>query len=235
MADEIDWAELARGSYGVPEALAGRLERRLRDGSLGPGAKLPPERELAEQLGVSRASVREAMHELVLKGLLSRKPGTGTIVLEPARQVNDLLGNLDRTTRDRREVADFRLVFEPQIAELAAERATASNLEELDQLCAMDAATLSAERSVELDERFHSGLSHATHNTLLMALTTLTSAWLHEARLEAQRPIDVRQTSWAQHRAIVSALRRHDGPAARIEMAGHIRTFAVNSEATGTP
>src|SRR5262245_51287247 len=97
---DIDWAALAPHGYAVPDELAARFERWLRDGSVSPGAKLPPERELAQQLGVSRASVREAMHELTLKGLVARKPGRGTVVLEPSTPTNHLLGNLDQATRD---------------------------------------------------------------------------------------------------------------------------------------
>jgi GntR family transcriptional regulator, transcriptional repressor for pyruvate dehydrogenase complex len=237
MADEIEinWATLAPRAYGVPEELAARLERWLRDGSIAPGAKLPPERELAQQLGVSRASLREAMHELTLKGLLARKPGRGTVVLAPSGPLNHLLGNLDRATRDIREVADFRQVFEPHIAELAATRATPSNLRELHELCDVDAKAMTAADSVERDERFHSGLAHATHNTLLVALATTSSEWVHDLRLEAQRPARARVTSWSQHRDILAAIGRRDGGAARIAMREHIRTFAdtVRSTAAG--
>lgn len=229
MADEIDidWSVLAPRGHGLPEELAARLERWLRDGSVAPGVKLPPERELARQLGVSRASLREAMHELTLKGLLTRKPGLGTVVLAPSGPTNHLLGNLDRATRDFREVADFRQVFEPHIAALAAARATQSNLRELRELCDVDARAMSAAESVARDERFHSGLAHATHNTLLVALANTSSEWVHDLRLEAQRPARTREVSWSQHRVIFDAIERREGEAARIAMRDHIHTFAA--------
>lgn len=223
---EIDWSALAPRAPAVPEALAARLERPLRDGSLAPGAKLPPERELAAQLGVSRASVREAIHELALKGLVARKPGIGTVVLPPSVPVNDLLGQFDATTRSMREVADFLLGFEPHVAELAAMRASPSNLQELRELCTVDAGALTPAASVARGKRFHVVLAQATHNALLVALVEATTAWVNDLYLEAQRLAGRRRLAWAQHEQILAAVERRDGKLARQLMVEHLTTFS---------
>src|SRR3954468_12284006 len=140
--DGFDWQRLNPAPRAVPEALATRLERGLADGTIASGTKLPAERDLAQQLGVSRASVREAMHELTLKGWLTRKPGVGTVVQSRSRWTSDLLGRMDTTTRYLREVADFRQVLEPHVAEVAATRATASDVHQLEELCDADPVAL---------------------------------------------------------------------------------------------
>lgn len=227
MVTEIDWSGLVARSYGVPETLASQIERSLRDGSIPPGTRLPSERELAAQLGVSRSSIARAMQELALKGLLTRKPGRGTIALAPGVPANRLLGRLDRVTRDMREVADFRMVFEPHIAELAADRMTKSNLLELEELCSAEPSALSPEESTVRDERFHFVVAQGTHNALLVVLVETTSMWLHDVRLRAQFEPAMRERSWSQHRMILAAIeRKSPGEAGRV-MREHIQTFGA--------
>ena len=124
----VDWATLTTRQRSVSESVATQIQRWLQDGSLRPGVRLPPERELARLLGISRASVRQAMHELTLKGLLMRKPGVRTLVLPPGEQSDDLVGAFAQAERRVREIGDFRLVFEPQIVERAAIRRTPADL-----------------------------------------------------------------------------------------------------------
>jgi GntR family transcriptional regulator, transcriptional repressor for pyruvate dehydrogenase complex len=226
MADEsFDWRRLLPVPVAVPEALATRLERGLIDGSIPSGTKLPTERQLAQQLGVSRASVREAMHELTLKGWLTRKPGVGTVVQSRSGWTSDLLGRMDTTTRDLREVADFRQVFEPHIAELAALRATISDMHQLEEVCDANPETLTAIASVDLDGRFHRALAAATHNRLLVAVIEISAEWVHEFRLESQQTPAGRRASIEGHWEILEAIRGKDPAAAAAAMTRHIERF----------
>jgi GntR family transcriptional regulator, transcriptional repressor for pyruvate dehydrogenase complex len=230
----FDWQRLIPVPLAVPEALATRIERSLVDGSIPSGAKLPTERELAQRLGVSRASVREAMHELTLKGWLTRKPGLGTVVQSRSRRTQELLERMDSETRDLREVADFRQVLEPHIAELAATRATTSELHRLEQLCDANPDHLTAAASVDLDTRFHRCLAGATHNRLLVAVTEISAAWVFEFRLEAQQTAEGRGASIEGHREIAAAIRDKDPVAAADAMTRHVARFhEVTARRTG--
>lgn len=230
----FDWQQLTPVPVAVPEALATRIERRLVEGSIPPGSKLPAERELAQRLGVSRASVREAMHELTLKGWLTRKPGLGTVVQPRSRRTHELLERMDSETRDLREVADFRQVFEPHIAELAATRATTSELHQLEELCEPNPDVLTPAASVDLDNRFHRCLAGATHNQLIVAASEISAAWIFDFRLDAQKSLEGRRASMDGHREIVAAVRSRDPAAAGAAMTRHIARFhEVTSLHTG--
>jgi GntR family transcriptional repressor for pyruvate dehydrogenase complex len=221
----FDWQQLMPIPVAVPEALATRLERSLMDGSLPPGAKLPTERELAQRLGVSRASVREAMHELTLKGWLTRKPGLGTVVQSRSRQAHELLERMDSGTRALREVADFRQMFEPHIAELAAARATTSELHQLEQLCDANPDQLTPAASLDLDTRFHRCLAGATHNQLIVAVIEISATWVSHFRLDAQQTVEGRRASMEGHREILAAVRIRDPAGAGAAMTRHITRF----------
>ncbi|GAA3360502.1 hypothetical protein GCM10017744_043410 [Streptomyces antimycoticus] len=78
----MDWRQLRHSTLSRPDALAVGLERLILSGELPPGSRVPPERELAESLGVSRGSVREALRALASRGLVARRPGSGTVVLD---------------------------------------------------------------------------------------------------------------------------------------------------------
>ncbi|MEA2256189.1 MAG: GntR family transcriptional regulator, transcriptional repressor for pyruvate dehydrogenase complex, partial [Solirubrobacteraceae bacterium] len=89
----------------VTDGLSTTLEQMIEDGALGDADRLPPERELAQRLGVSRTSLREALHELELKGLIDRRPGRGTVVV--AGRGDSLLGHMEAAERGLREVMDL--------------------------------------------------------------------------------------------------------------------------------
>ncbi len=105
-------------------------------GELAPGRKLPPERELAQLLGVSRGLVRESIHELALKGLVSRRQGRGTEVRGPHRSefTGAIVGYLTQNAREVAELLDFREALEPPIAARAAERATGVDVQRLQRI-----------------------------------------------------------------------------------------------------
>src|SRR3954452_1246752 len=165
VADPVDWSGLA-GGQSAAGRLAGGLVRMIRGGSLVAGGRIPAERGLAELVGVSRASVREALRELELRGMLDRRPGRGTVVVDAPRPDLDagLLGSVDAAGRMLREVMDLRSVVEPPIAERAAARGTADEVEALRVLVEEGAtAALGGEpafgRYVVLDVEFHLALA----------------------------------------------------------------------------
>ena len=119
----------------ISDAVASTLERRILEGSLKPGDRLPPERELALEFGVSRPSLREAIQKLASKGMVQSRQGGGTYVtavleasfFDPWQEMMGSYPNL------REDMLEFRRMIEGQAAEWAAERATDADLQRLDQ------------------------------------------------------------------------------------------------------
>lgn len=110
--------------------VVGQIHDLIRDGTLKPGDRLPPERELAEQFEVSRSSIREAMRALELQGLVASRPGSGTFVSTDS--LESLVAIIASSLGGAREYLDYtfevRRLLEPQIAALAAERATEADI-----------------------------------------------------------------------------------------------------------
>jgi GntR family transcriptional repressor for pyruvate dehydrogenase complex len=200
------------------------LEQIIASGQLSPGSRVPAERDLAAQLGVSRNSVREAVRELELKQLVERRSGRGTIVrkLQPNGH-QALLDDLATADRDVLEIMDFRLTIEPPIAAHAAERRTQGSLTRMRRLLEeMESETRSA-RVAELDREFHAAVARATHNRLLVRLGDVTSEWLRQSRNETLQSRRRRAASLEGHRRIYEAVRAGDAEAARLAMAAHIQ------------
>lgn len=200
------------------------LEQLIASGQLPPGSRLPPERDLAARLGVSRNSVREAVHELELKRLVERKSGRGTVVLEPGSKAHrEMLGGLDAGAGELLEIMDFRLAVEPPIAALAADRRTRGSLTRLARLLDEMADDANRDRMAELDHTFHAAVARAAHNRLLVKLHELSSEWLRQSRREALQSRRRRAASLAGHRRIFDAIRAGDRVAAQAAMVEHIQ------------
>src|SRR5215467_14297483 len=116
----------------VYEEVAKQIERLVLT-KLQPGDKLPSERELAETLGVSRSSIRDAIRSLELMGLVEPRQGAGTIVCEVSAEslINPLTGLLVRQQQHISELLDFRKILEPALASRAASHATTEAIAEM--------------------------------------------------------------------------------------------------------
>lgn len=200
-------------------SLAAHLERLIGSGELAPGSRIPSERDLAASWGVSRSSVREALLELDAKRLVDRVPGRGTVVRPMSADVRELMRLGDHAVDD---AAELRLVVEPQIAALAAERATRSALVALDETLRRADASLSPERSVELDREFHLLLAQATRNPLLSAMLGLASEWTLDHRRRSHRTRRARQASIDGHALILRAVTARDAEGASRAMSAHL-------------
>ena len=224
----IDWATLG-GGQSTSGRLAVEITRMIHDGNLVAGDRIPAERDLAELVGMSRATVREALRELELRGLLDRRPGRGTVVVDLQRPHLDagLLANVDGAGRLLREVMDLRAVVEPPITERAAVRGTAAEITDLQALLD-ESATAAQEgetafqRYAVLDVEFHLALARMTHNPLLSRLLQVTNEWMAPSRqsaLQSSRRIEV---SLQAHRKIFSAVATRNPTAASAAMHEHL-------------
>jgi DNA-binding FadR family transcriptional regulator len=213
---------LNRQSQSVSVVLAAHFERLISTGQIPAGSKLPSERELAVSMSVSRSSLREAMHELESKRLISRTQGRGTTVLAPTAGVNELLGMSIGAT-EQEHAAELRLIIEPSVAGLAAHRATPASLLQLREVLDMSHENLLQAESLRLDVEFHLLLARAAQNPLLTALHTMASEWTSEVRQHSHATKEGRRRSVLGHRAIFEAVQAHDGLAARQSMEDHLR------------
>lgn len=219
---------IANGS--LAEQLSEQLMRMIVDGQLKAGDKLPNERELADSAGISRTSVREALRDLELRGLISRKPGRGTVVQPQTRPDlhAQMLGVMDTSQRVLREVMDLRAVIEPPIAERAALRARGGELSALLRPLELAENELRQDKPstallVRLDVDFHIAVAKLTHNPMLVRLLDVANEWMAPSRESALQTMKRIETSVAAHRRIYDAIRQHQGNEAHQAMARHIQ------------
>jgi GntR family transcriptional repressor for pyruvate dehydrogenase complex len=216
---------MRKGARRVGNALVAHLEQLIALGDLGPGDRLPAERDLAESLSVSRTSLREALRQLEDKHLIERRPGRGTVVLPPPPQVADLyagLADLGEVDRALGNVAELRTLIEPQIAGLAALRATGADALQMEDVLATPGEGLQPEKSLELDIQFHLCLARAGQNPLLTALITLSSSWTTGVRKDSHATPEARVASHRGHREILDAVLARDPAAAAEAMTRHL-------------
>lgn len=240
----VNWSLIAPEARLGPQRLAGRLQQLVESGQLVAGDRLPPERELAESWRVSRATVREALRELELRGMVDRRPGRGTTVTAMARPSlrEWQLGDMGSVVRLLHEVMDLRAAVEPPVAARAAVRATASDLQHLSRLLADAEGELAGCRwpdVVRLDSDFHIALAKAAHNPLLTELLQTTNQWVEPSRNAAYQSTERFVASLQAHGRILAAIIDQDADRAAQAMADHLtevhQTIVRTLETSGPP
>jgi GntR family transcriptional regulator, transcriptional repressor for pyruvate dehydrogenase complex len=216
----------------VPQSAARLIQDMIRSGELKAGAKIPSQRQFSVWLGISRASLREALLTLETLGLLKTEAGRGTFIADsPPSAANNMAPWRYADSYSVFDVFQTRIILEGNIAALAAGRLTGS------QLQAMEAATKTMEdcwasqdllANVEADLEFHGIISSACSNAMLRALYQTVREQLTETQ---RQPIPITEparmkASVAEHRAIISALRSNDVDQARQAMETHVRNTA---------
>jgi DNA-binding FadR family transcriptional regulator len=190
-----------------------RLGEAVVAGRYPPGSSIPPEPMLCEELGVSRTVVREAIKSLVAKGLVVTGPKVGTRVL-PEEHWNwfdpDVVvwhSKIGLTREFLRDLQELRRVVEPAAVRLAAERATAQDIAEIETAYhGMKAAIEQGGDYVTSDLRFHQGLLRACHNRMLVQMSKALGALLRTSfEISTSRP-DGPATSLPLHRAVLDAV-----------------------------
>jgi GntR family transcriptional repressor for pyruvate dehydrogenase complex len=211
-----------RRPQSISAEVAAYLEERIASGDLKPGERLPSERELAQSMLVSRSSLREAMLELEAKHLVERKPGRGTVVTEPLREVKELVWELSGIDHELRNATELRRLVEPGIAGFAALRARPSNLLRLEDLLQRSNENLTAAESMRLDLEFHSLLAQTAQNPLLATLLAMCNRWTEDVRRHSHATKKGRRISVQGHQAILEAVAVHDVAAAEAAMRRHL-------------
>jgi DNA-binding FadR family transcriptional regulator len=193
-----------------------RLGTAIRLGLLAPGTRLPSERELADELSISRSTLRQALTTLVQSGHLVALRGRagGTFVVEEPPLAQNTPGL--PLGEEARAVLDYRVTVETGATVLAAERATDDDLDGLDRLTEEMSLTEGARFDVyrRADVRFHIGLAEASHSPMLVAAMTEVQGQMSDLIQRIAHPDEVLMSSNEQHRRLVALLRATDtGPA----------------------
>lgn len=218
------------------QQVAESLRELILAGKLRQGDALPPERVLAERFGVSRATVREALRVVELWGLIETRRGGGSYVSLPSLEhiVAPLSTILQHNRALQDELLDARLVFEPSVCWLAAQRRTAEDLAAIEAIITRQTGRVEqGELAVEEDSAFHLALAEATHNRVIPQLIQTINDLLLESRLRSLRTPDRPRRSLEGHLRILAALRAGDAEAARQAMRDHITEIAASLRAAG--
>lgn len=209
------------------EVIVRHLRRGIHLGEFAPGSKLPTERDLAESLDVSRATLREALRELKGEGYLEIRRGQrGGVFVRDRLASNDALRAwfADQGT-DQEGVTAFRLAVEPLAAQRAAERVTPELVESLEALNSLMAETQEIGAFRQADLRFHMQIAEAADAELVRhAVEEARAALFLPFQLLALE--DIRGRSVPEHAAIIRALSKGNAKAAARAMADHVRATA---------
>jgi GntR family transcriptional repressor for pyruvate dehydrogenase complex len=222
------------------EQIVQQIEESVLKGTLKPGDQLPAERELAQQLGVSRTAVREAVKTLREKGLVEAYSGRGTFITDgtsqAARQSFDLMVKIGQQEGSP-HLAELRLILEPGIAALAAVRVEEEDLEAMrDAVAVMDRAQRDPEAYIEADLDFHLALAEAAANPLILSLIDSIVGLLREQRIRIFNVEGGPQRGQIHHKRILDAMERRDPEMARNAMRAHLEQVREDSKApTGIP
>jgi GntR family transcriptional regulator, transcriptional repressor for pyruvate dehydrogenase complex len=209
------------------EEVVDRLREFIDGHDLRPGDKLMPERELAEQLGVSRTSVRQALTALKVLGIVDIRPGDGVYLVRTEELIPSLALEVLESQADYPMIWEVREAVETQAARLAAARRTDADLGRMDAaLEAMSESIAAGGEGIVGDRRFHEAILSASHNPLLQQLFEQLAGAIDRTSqgslsLKGQPPI-----SLEAHRAILAAIRSQAEEEAGDRMRHHVATSA---------
>ena len=203
-------------------------------GQIRPGEQIMPERDLAQALGVSRPTIREAIKQLVTMGLLEHRQGQGTFVrsISDQRELNPLAAMIEGHSPTLEELLEVRMGLESQAVALAAQRATPEDLQILEKaLTRMLEKNREGRLGIEEDVSFHMAIAFATQNTVQVHIMKTFYDLLHYGIKENlhylyEDPANL-STIGQQHTEIFQGIKNHDPDAAYAAMKRHI-TFVLN-------
>lgn len=207
--------------------------------SFRPGEKLPTEREIANQFGTGRNTVRKMLEILEKEGAIVREIGRGTFVkdvLTPAAAVKAAVPGLSvgfesmdiAQTASPRDLMEFRLSLEPYVAELSVERANGADIAQMQKAIDQSRVAKSLQQFEDCDDLLHHTIAISTRNPLFAAFAALVTRIRHQGdwgALKKRTLTDkMREVHTAEHVRIVDAIRRRNAPGARAAMEAHLQS-----------
>lgn len=215
---------------GTPaSAVARQLLNLFTGGSIQPGTRLPPERQLAATLGVGRSAVREALAALEILGIVDVRPGSGTYLRATASEMlpQTLRWGLLISERDTRELLELRSGLEIYMARLAASRAAGTSHDLDGHLQRMRDGLDDLSAFARADLAFHAELAHLADNTALVDQLHVVRSLLQVYADRAVHDEAQARQAVAEHEAIARAVADGDEDAAASAMAAHMATAAA--------
>ncbi|MGS0765439.1 FadR/GntR family transcriptional regulator [Syntrophomonas curvata] len=220
----------------IYEEIVEQLTAMITGGELIPGDKLPSEREMADSLQVSRASVREALTALEAIGILDIRPGEGTFVRQTnlAEVFQPLALVLAVEKNPARQLMEVRRVLESEAAALAAMRSTPEDTDKIAQNLDQMKSAASIREAVKYDLRFHFSIAEAARNSVLLRLMNTVADLMHHNFRDDREQYYAEPTRAAQvieeHEAILTAIRDREPELARGKMIEHINCIETGLE-----
>jgi GntR family transcriptional repressor for pyruvate dehydrogenase complex len=209
----------------LSEKIAARLLALIRERQLHPGDRLPAERELAQSMGVSRPSLREALRALSILGVIENRHGSGTYVtsLQPDMLVEHLDFIIALNDRSFLDLFQARKILEVGIASLAARQITEEELKDLEQNLQRSADAIDdPKRFLQADLDLHQCIMKAARNQILaLFMRSINDVNVASRRRTGELP-EVRKQTLKDHRLILAALKAHDAEAAAQAMRDHL-------------
>jgi GntR family transcriptional regulator, transcriptional repressor for pyruvate dehydrogenase complex len=223
-AGDVRWTRDTAREISASEQVVHHVRRLVERGELGVGDRLPAERALAQETGVSRSSVRVGLRALSAMGVVQSRHGAGTFITDaPALESEPLqfLAALHGVSRDA--MFEARRLLEVGVAGLCAERATGDSLAGIaDEVTSMFASMEDPRAFLVHDIRFHRSVAASCGNPILAAVVEMVSGIFYETRrANVHRATDLREAA-EMHRRIYHAIRSHDATAARTAMNEHL-------------
>jgi DNA-binding FadR family transcriptional regulator len=213
-----------RAPRNLSQAVARELLLQVREGRLRPGDRVPTERELMATFEVGRNTIREAIQTLVARGVLDVRPGRGAVVLPASSYavVEAITMSALLSQQTVKDLFEFRVLLEGEGAALAAQRASDSDLAEIET--ARAAHQVAVEHSLqlhELDLAFHRAVADASHNIIYRRVLDALTDLLTQARSITDRLAG--EESQAEHKQIADAINARDTSSAREAMRRHFQ------------
>ncbi len=217
------------GSGSLGEGIISQITDAIIGGRLRPGDRLPPERVLAEQFGVSRTALRDAVKTLSGRGILKVRRGSGIFVASAEENMMGRLGGLSGAFPLRgaglQDLFEVRRTLEVEAAGWAAQRRSAHHVERLRGILE-DAARHPGDPKIlsERDAQFHVGIAEASQNLVLVRVMLTLLDLLATARHETLRIPGRARLSLDEHTRLLEEIEARDAPAAREAMLDHLRS-----------
>jgi len=215
----------------VYEEIVAKIKDMIEKGRFMSGDQLPVERELAEVFRVSRSSVREALRSLESQGFIESRQGDGTyIASQPLESlVRPLASVISSEKDDQMELFEMRRMIEPDLAYLAAERATEDEIDMMEKVLALQEEQIArGDFGTDVDRNFHYIMARAAKNKVILRITDNVMDLLAESREQYLQVEGRPQKSILRHREVLDAIRARDPERAEKCMLEHLMDIEIS-------
>lgn len=235
MEIQTEFTRISRAS--LSDHIVEQMSDLISRGALKTGERIPSEKQLCQQFGVGRTSVREALRSLSAMGILETRMGDGTFVAKDGGRAleRSFQWGLLMNPKTVEDLIEARLMLESQTAFLAATRATPQDLDHAQEaIRKMEASLTDPQQYLEHDLQFHMIIARATQNSVLQNLLNTTrgylQAWIAEtlSRVSGDTSAKRARLSIIQHKRVVRALGKKDSHGARQAMTEHILSSSAD-------